>query len=172
MDKAYRHIGKLVATHGLKGEIILQHSLGKKADFKGIDALFIEMRKDDLLPYFLVKGIAKSTTETWLQFEGIDTKEKAKILTPKKLWVTEEVFLQLADLQAPISMLGYQMMDGEQVIGEVISVIEQPHQVLCAVAFEGKEALIPLHAETLISVNATDRQVRVRLPEGLLDLYR
>jgi hypothetical protein len=29
-----------------------------------------------------------------------------------------------------------------------------------------------LHAETLISVNATDRQVRVRLPEGLLDLYR
>jgi 16S rRNA processing protein RimM len=172
MGATYRQIGKLVATHGLKGELILQHSLGKKTDFKGVEALFVEMRKDDLLPYFLCKATAKTDQESWLLLEEIDTKEKAKLLTPKPVWVTEEVFLQLADHQAPISLLGYQMWEGDQLIGEVKSVIEQPHQVLCAIDFEGNEALIPLHAETLVKVDAKARKVHVQLPEGLLDLYR
>ena len=41
----YIHIGKIVATFGIKGEVILQHGLEKKSDFKGIEAIFVEETK-------------------------------------------------------------------------------------------------------------------------------
>lgn len=45
---SYFKIGKLVATYALKGEIILQHSLGKKTSLKGLESLFIEEKKTAL----------------------------------------------------------------------------------------------------------------------------
>jgi 16S rRNA processing protein RimM len=36
----------------------------------------------------------------------------------------------------------------------------------------GKEALVPLHEQTLRRVDAKRREVHVELPEGLLDVYR
>ncbi len=50
--------------------------------------------------------------------------------------------------------------------------IEQPHQVLCAILLNGKEALIPIHEDSLEKVDAKNRRVYVNLPEGLLDIYR
>jgi 16S rRNA processing protein RimM len=36
---------------------------------------------------------------------------------------------------------------------------------------KGKEALIPLHEETILKVDNKKKQVVVELPEGLLDIY-
>ena len=41
----YIHIGRIVASFGLKGEVILQHALGKKSTLKGVEAIFIEQTK-------------------------------------------------------------------------------------------------------------------------------
>ena len=35
----YRNIGKLVASFGLKGELILHHHLGKKTSLKGLEVI-------------------------------------------------------------------------------------------------------------------------------------
>ena len=57
-------------------------------------------------------------------------------------------------------------------LGEVCEVIEQPHQVLCKIIFEGKEALIPVHEDSLEKVDKKNRKLFLNLPEGLLDIYR
>ena len=57
-------------------------------------------------------------------------------------------------------------------LGEILEVIEQPHQVLCRIHLEGKEALIPVHQETLQKIDKKNRQVLVDLPDGLLDIFR
>ncbi|HTN37432.1 MAG TPA: hypothetical protein VL053_10180, partial [Arachidicoccus sp.] len=62
----YIQIGKLVATHGVKGEIILQHVLGEKikpAALKQLKALFIEEVKDSYIPYFLEQATPRTGTE-------------------------------------------------------------------------------------------------------------
>jgi len=51
-------------------------------------------------------------------------------------------------------------------------VIEQPHQVLCAILLNGKEALIPIHEDSLEKVDKKNRRVYVNLPDGLLDIYK
>lgn len=167
----YCSIGKLVATFGVKGEMLLQHHLGKKTSLKGLEALFIEIKKDELLPYFLEGARIKNDAELFVKLEGIETKESAARLLQKQVWLREEEFHKYAGKSAPISLLGFHIIHHGEDLGEVLEVIEQPHQLLCRIDLKGKEALIPVHEDTLVKMDKKKKQVVVELPEGLLDLY-
>lgn len=167
----YCNIGKLVATFGVKGEMILRHSLGKKTSLKGLEALFIELRKDELLPYFISQTKTKATDELYLKLEGIETKEEAQKLIQKQVWLTEEEFHKYAAKAAPISLLGFHIVDRGQDLGEILEVIEQPHQLLCRIDWKGKEALIPLHEQFLQKIDKKNKKVMVELPDGLMDVF-
>ena len=56
----YFKAGKLVAVHGLKGELVLKHELGKKSSLKDVKAIFIEDKKDSFLPWFVESTKIKS----------------------------------------------------------------------------------------------------------------
>jgi 16S rRNA processing protein RimM len=43
--------------------------------------------------------------------------------------------------------------------------------VLCRIDLNGKEALIPLHEQTIRRIDKKKGQVVVELPEGLLQIY-
>ena len=169
----YFKIGKLAASFGLKGELIMQHSLGKKTALAGLETIFIEERKDNFMPYFVSTVTIKNEAEVYIKLEGIDNKEIARKLTPKEVWLTEEDFKTFAAASAPITMLGFHLInDDDEDLGEIIEVIEQPHQILCAIMLDGKEALIPIHQESLDKIDQINRKVYVTLPDGLLDIYR
>ena len=168
----YFKIGKLVATFGLHGHLVLLHSLGKKTSLKGLESIFIEEKKDNFLPYFIDSAKIKTDNEVLVQLEGLTTKESAHTLVQKEVWLLEEDFQKYAGKSAPISLLGYKMIHEDEDLGEVLEVIEQPHQVLCKILLKGKEALIPIHEESLDKIDKKNRKVYVTLPDGLLDIYR
>jgi len=167
----YFSVGKLVATHGLKGELVLQHSLGKSTGLKSLEVIFLEHRKDSFLPYFVTEVRVKSAEEVYLSLEGIDSKEQARPLSQKEVWLQETDFTRLAGKTKPIALLGFRVIDGENDLGEIVEVIEQPLQVLCKIFMQGKEVLIPLHECTLDRVDQASKMVYVTLPDGLLDVY-
>lgn len=167
----YFKIGKLAATHGFRGDMILSHSLGKKTALKGLEKIFIEQGKDSFLPYFIQKASARSETETLVKLEGFDTREICREILQQEVWLTEDDFEKYTARTAPISWLGFTMCDKEEPIGEIIEVIEQPHQILCKVMYKGKEALIPVHENSLLHIDKKRREISVNLPEGLLDIY-
>ncbi len=167
----YFKIGKFAASYGLHGELVLQHSLGKKTTLKGLETIFIEQTKENFLPYFIEKTSIKSDTETYIKLEGIETKETARKLTPKEAWLEETDFKKFTAKAAPIALLGYSMIDGETDLGEIIEVIEQPHQILCTILYKGKEALIPVHEANLMKMDKKNKKVYVEVPEGLLEIY-
>ena len=167
----YYRLGKLVASFGLKGELILSHSLGKKSSLKGLAAIFTEDKKNSFLPWFIETARAKTDDEVYIKLEGIDTKEAAMRLTRKEVWLPEAEFKKHAAKSAPVSLLGYTIYEGAEPLGEILEIIEQPHQVLCRLEIRGKEVLIPLHEETLEKVDHKNKKVVASLPEGLLDIY-
>jgi 16S rRNA processing protein RimM len=167
----YLRIGKIVATFGLQGELVLVHELGKKSDLKGLDALFIELRPGDMLPYFPEQAKARTPEETLLKLEGINTPESAKPLIRKNVWLREADARRLTAASAPLSLLGFTVVEGKRIVGEVLEVIEQPMQVLLRVDRKGHEAYIPLHEETLLKIDRKARKIHVKLPDGLLDVY-
>ena len=168
----YCAIGKFVATFGVGGEMILLHHLGKKTSLKGLENIFIEKQKDELIPYFLESVKIKTADELYVRVEGINTKEAARQLIHKQVWLTEEEFHRYAGKSAPISLLGYHIVNEKDDLGEILEVIEQPHQLLCRISLDGKEALIPVHQDSLEKIDKKNKLVIVSLPEGLLDIYR
>ncbi len=168
----YCSIGKLVATFGVSGELILQHHLGKKTSLKGLENFFVEAGKDEMLPYFIEGTRIKSDEELYIKIEGLDTKEAARPFVRKEVWLEETDFHKYAGKSAPISLLGFHIIDKGTDIGEILEVIEQPHQLLCRISLDGKDALIPIHEETLKKLDKKKKQVAVDLPDGLLDIFR
>jgi 16S rRNA processing protein RimM len=167
----YFKIGKLVAVHGLKGELVLKHDLGKKTSLKGLQNIFIEERNKSFLPWFIESTTVKSETEIYLKLEGVDTREAAAKLSPKEVWLTEQDFKKHAAKSSPVNLLGYKIINGKEELGEILEVIEQPHQLLCRLEIDSKEVLIPLHEGSLQKVDHKKKLVLVDLPEGLLDVY-
>ena len=172
MSESYRNIGRLVAVHGLQGELVLLHRLGKKTALRGLKMLFLEEKKDEMLPWFIESTRVKGPEEIFIKLEGLDTKETARRVVQKEVWLREADFEQFAGAAAPISMVGFRLFDSGADLGEILEVIEQPHQVLLKILVDGKEALIPAHEQTLRKVDAKRREVHVELPDGLLDVYR
>jgi 16S rRNA processing protein RimM len=168
----YINIGRFVATFGLKGELILKHALGKRTALKDVEAIFVEEQKGSYLPYFVQTSKAKAEEETFVKLEGIDTKEAAQRIANKPVWLQQNDFRKLADKASPISLIGFMMINEGEKIGLVEEVIEQPHQVLLRTTIAGKEALVPLHAETLDKIDRKKQEVHITLPDGLLDIYK
>ncbi len=167
----YFKIGKLVATFGLKGELVLKHNLGKKTSLKGLKAIFIEEGKANFIPWFIESTKIKNDDEIHVNLEGINNREQAIKLTQKEVWLPEAEFKKFSAKTSPINLLGYDVVEGEQVLGKILEVIEQPHQILCRIEFNSKEAYIPLHEETIRKIDKKNQQVIVSLPPGLLEIY-
>ena len=167
----YCSIGKFVATFGVGGELILQHHLGKKSSLKGLETIYLEAAKDEMLPYFIESTRIKTETEIYLKLEDVDTKEAARPFVRREIWLEESEFHKYAGKSAPISLLGFHIIDNGTDIGEILEVIEQPHQVLCRISLGGKDALIPIHEETLQKLDKKKKQIVVELPDGLLDVF-
>ena len=167
----YFKIGKLVSAFGLKGELILKHHLGKKTSLKGLQALFIEERKERFIPWFVQHTRPKSADELYVQFTDITTREAALKLAQKEVWVTEVDFKKFSAKSSPINLLGYTVVEAGKTLGTILEVMEQPHQLLCRIQINDKDVLIPLHEDTLLKIDKKARQVNVQLPEGLLEIY-
>jgi 16S rRNA processing protein RimM len=167
----YVHIGKLVATFGLKGELILTHALGQTPKAGTWKVLFLEPTPGSYLPYFIEQYQARKPDELVIQLEGVQTPEAAKLLVRKQVYVTSDLFRVLAAPSAAISLLGFSLFDGKKQLGEVEEVIEQPHQIICVIRIDGKEVLIPVHESSLRKIDQRNRRIEVELPDGLLDVY-
>lgn len=171
MDQYFK-IGKLAATFGVEGQLVLEHSLGKKTSLKGLETIFIEDQKDSFLPYFISNAKIKNEKEIFISLEGVQSKETARPFIKKEVWLSEDDFKKFAAGAAPISFLGFTIVNGQEELGEITEVIEQPHQILCTILVEGKEALIPVHEDSLKKIDRKMHKLYVDIPDGLLDIYK
>jgi 16S rRNA processing protein RimM len=168
----YRNIGKFVVTHGYKGDVVLQHHLGKKTSLKNLEIVFINTGADEMFPYFIQHTKIKSDSEVIIKLEGIDSKEATEKILKREVWINESDFKKYAHSSAPASLVNFHLINDGDDLGEIKEVIELPHQLLCRIYVNNKEALIPLHDETLKKIDKKNRQVHVTLPDGLLDIYK
>ena len=165
------HIGKIVATFGVKGEFILLHALGKKTTFKKGDVLFIEFTKNAPLPFFVEASKARTSEESLVLLESITNKEAAHKFIGKRVWISETDFKKLVAKQSAISLLGMLIVDNGKPLAAIEEIIEQPHQLLVKITLQNKEVLIPLHEEVIVKADKKNNQLHVILPDGLLDVY-
>jgi 16S rRNA processing protein RimM len=164
-------IGKLVATHGVGGDLILTHITGRQGWLKAGDVLFVALRKGSRIPHFVSKIKNEQEGEMVLHLEDTDTPEAAKLLVGKEVFANEEV-LATAGADSPLLWIGFEAIDENAgSLGPVEDIYQTAQQWLATVRVNGKEALLPLIEQTLKSVDLKGRRLYLSIPEGLLDVY-
>lgn len=169
----YFNAGKIVATFGLHGEMILLHKTGKADAFKDIQTVFIEEKQNSFIPYFIESNRIRNQEEVYLKLEGIQTKEGAAKLLQKQVYLDEDHFRKIVSPESVLFYLGFKVADKTAgMIGQVAEVVELPAQLLLKVHQNNKELLIPLNGNTLQQVDNANKVIHVILPDGLLEVYR
>lgn len=173
MNSNYFNIGKIVATFGLQGEVVLVHKTGNPEVLQDTRTLFVETRKNSFLPYFLESARKKNKEELFLKLEGVDTKEAAGKLISKGIYLDEAHFREQVKPESLLFYLGFAVEDSlAGILGQVAEVIEMPSQLLVKVYQNGHELLIPLNEGTLTRIDRQAAVIYVTLPDGLLDIYQ
>ena len=104
--------------------------------------------------------------------KGIDTLERADALAGSEIYIPEEGFGPLEDgYYYHFQIIGSAVVtkDGESV-GTVKSLLPAGDRTLLVVERGGREVLIPFTRAICIDVDTRRREIRVDLPNGLLDL--
>jgi 16S rRNA processing protein RimM len=163
-------IGKIVATHGLQGSLVLTHVVGSSDWLKKDDVLFLELNKGSYIPFFVQTAKAANEEEYIITVEDINVVEAAKKLIGKQAYVKEDI-LSTTAADTPLLWIGFNLVDKEKgSLGPIEDVMQAGPQWLAKLTYEGKEVLIPLIEQMILDVNIRNKYIRMDLPDGLLDL--
>jgi 16S rRNA processing protein RimM len=164
-------VGYVVKTHGLKGEVGIHLDVDNPSDYADIEGLLIEIN-GLLIPHFVEK-IRIQVDKAIVKFEGINRIEEAQPLVRKTLYLSLDQLDELSDDQFYYhEIIGYQIVDEHLgPLGLIKTIYNQPHQDLIAMEYKEKEILIPISHEHVLKANHEKKELSVKLPDGLIDVY-
>ena len=174
LDDCYQ-LGSLGKPHGLKGFVVAFFDVDNLADYRQLKSVLLEFpaTPGKLVPYSVEKFQPQTDNKVLLKLQGIDRIEDAEPLRNAKLWRPLAELPALADDQFYFhDVVGYTVMDEELgQLGVVETFYELPKQDVLGMRYQGQEVLIPVVDELVRRADQATRQLFVKLPEGLLDVY-
>lgn len=164
-------IGKFYKPHGISGEI----SFGFTSNiFDRTESPYWVLEMDGILVPFFVESYRFRSDETALvHLEGINNEVQAKELSNKVVYYPVKY---AADEEEETSedwntFIGFRVFDEKAgYLGEIEEVDDSTLNVLFRIVKDQEEFLMPVAEEFFTDINAKKREMRVSLPEGLLEL--
>ena len=164
-------IGKIAATHGLNGALILTHIVGNSKWLTNGQVILVEMQKGSYIPYFISQLKANNDKEYIINVEDIDKMDAAKALVTMQVYVDESILVNYAK-QSPLLWIGFKVIDKDKGdLGLIEDVSQTGYQWIARVIYSEKEVLIPLIEQMIELVDIKTKTIKVNLPEGLLEVY-
>lgn len=168
----YTYIGKVHTTHGLNGHVNASHKLKGKNIFKKLKHIFIEVRPESYIPYFIEECIIASDSEVILLLDETYNPEDARTIVGKNFYIENALYDQLQPKEVTMDFAGFTVYNqDDKKIGIITEINEMPGQLLASVDVEGIEAMIPLVEQHILSININKKEITLQIPDGLLEVY-
>ena len=166
------YLGKIVKKYSFKGEVLAKLDTDQPELYEKLNAVFIQFRHD-LIPFMVEHSQFHKSDLLRIKFEDVDTEEDAERLVKSELYLPLELLPKLEGNKFYYhEIIGFEVEDESHgPIGTVVSVNDLTAQALFVIDKEGVEILIPMNDEFIISVDRKNRILKLRTPEGLIDLY-
>jgi 16S rRNA processing protein RimM len=165
-------LGSIAKLHGFKGEVSLFLDVSNPADYATLDAVFVEI-DGGLVPFFVQNIKIKTKGFVAVKFQGIDSEQDAQRILKKPVYLPE-AFLKELDQTSfyDHEIIGYTVIDevhGD--VGIVENVIDMAANPLLQLNKNGVEVLLPIFDGLVQKVQRKKKELYVKAPEGLIDLY-
>ena len=166
----YLEVGKIVNTHGIRGEVRVQSATDSPAEryAKGSE-LFVELSNNEYVPV-VVNSHRVHKTFDLLTFEGYPNMNDVLQFKTKLLMVDEKSLPELEDNEYYANkLIGSKVMDESgQFIGELTDILFLPANDVWVVKRQGlKDLLLPNIESVIRNVNIDEQEITVHVLEGL-----
>jgi 16S rRNA processing protein RimM len=136
------------------------------------ELLFVEIDEIEV-PFFITPKSfrKKSSTTATILLDDIETTDHAEELVGHKIYLPE-TFRPEPDEEDLSSLTGFKVIDhkhGE--IGIMDELLDFKANPVLRVLQGETEILIPVHEDIVKSIDVRRRTIRIKAPEGLIDLY-
>lgn len=163
-------LGTITKAHGYKGELNVHLDTDEPNAYRNLESIFIE-KNGLLVPFFLKKAKLHKGNHLRIVIEDFDEPES---LIGRSIYLPLESLPELDDDQFYYHEIkNYSMLTEEGIlVGEIMGVRDTTAQDLFEInSPDGKEILIPVIDEFIVSIDHNKKTITVSLPDGLLDIF-
>ena len=166
MTKQLHPVAEITTTSGFMGEVRLKPFSRFSIDYIMQKTLQIGNSYDNLIDLKLERAIGNGKRMRF-KFEGIDSDLKAKNIIGKTIYAStkadDEINLIASDL------IGFDVVtDTVQFVGELKDVMWLPANDVYVVFSGGKELLIPIIPEVVLSIDYDKKEILIANIDGLI----
>jgi len=161
MSKRYLEAGKIVNTHGIKGDIKILPWADNAEFLTGFKRLYITEKE------YEITSIKIHKTSLLVHFKDINNVNDAMLLKGKTVFIDRnDVILPDGDFFIQ-DIIGSNVTDQSgQIIGTLTNVLEYPSSNVYVITGE-REFLIPAVPAFILSTDVKAKKITVRLIEGM-----
>ncbi|MDE6538895.1 MAG: ribosome maturation factor RimM [Ruminococcus sp.] len=165
MKKEYLEAGKIVNTHGIKGEVKIMPYTDVPELLCEFDRLFLNKQE-----IFIERSrVAKNMVIA--KFEGVDTPEQAEKLRNKILYMHRDDLELDDDTYFIQDLIGIEVRDAETgvIYGKIVDVMQTGANDVYVITGSDKEYLIPAIADVVVSTDIDNNVMTIKVLNGLFD---
>ncbi|MBO5105144.1 MAG: 16S rRNA processing protein RimM [Ruminococcus sp.] len=165
MKKEYLEAGKIVNTHGIRGEVKIMPYTDVPELLCEFDRLFLDRKE-----IFIERArVAKNTVIAKL--EGVDTPEQAEKLRNKILYMHRDDLELDDDTYFIQDLIGIEVKDADTgfVYGKIKDVMQTGANDVYVIEGNGREYLVPAIADVVISTDIDGNSMTIKVLDGLFD---
>ena len=167
MKKEYLEAGKIVTTHGIRGEVKIMPYTDTPELLAEFDRLFIGKNKDELIieRYRVFKNMVIA------KIEGVDTPEAAEKLRNKLLYMHRDDLELDDDTYFIQDLIGIEVRDADsgKVYGTISDVMQTGANDVYVIKGSDREYLVPAIADVVVSTDIDESIMTIRPLDGLFD---
>ena len=167
MKKEYLEAGKIVTTHGIRGEVKIMPYTDSPDLLAEFDRLF--MGKDHEEVFIERSRVFKNTVIA--KIEGVDTPEAAEKLRNKVLYMHRDDLELDDDTYFIQDLIGLEVRDADtnRVYGRIADVMQTGANDVYVIKGEDREYLVPAIGDVVISTDIDGGVMTIRPLDGLFD---
>ena len=165
----YLEAGKIVNTHGLRGEVKIVPWTDAPETFEDIEYVYIKDKTGE--KRFDITGLKYQKNNIIVKFKQISSIEEAELLKNKTVYIDRDMLGELPEgvyYIADLIGLNVVTAEGEE-IGTLIDIFNTGSNDIYEVKRVGKKNLLLPHIDDVITVQIENERIVVKIPEGLDD---
>ncbi len=167
MKKEYLEAGKIVTTHGIRGEVKVMPYTDVPELLCEFDRLFIGKAHEEI-------GVERARvfkSTVIMKLEGVDTPEAAEKLRNKLLYMHRDDLELDEDTYFIQDLIGMEVSDADtgEVYGKLADVMQTGANDVYVIKGENREYLVPAIADVIVSTDTGSGRMTIRPLPGLFD---
>ncbi|MBK9732928.1 MAG: hypothetical protein IPO83_16880 [Chitinophagaceae bacterium] len=170
-NPTYIKAGRLNKTFGLKGHLRAYLDPAVITRLKKLPVIYL-YSKNSYLPYFPDETDLNESGHCMFHFEEVKDKTAADQLVGKEIYVDESTLKKTKPYSSLADFIGFNLIDETAgLLAPLDNIIELPNHDVGQFIYLGNEVLFPWNEQVILKIDKRKKEIRIRLPEGLMDIY-